>query len=649
MMSTQTKAPPAPQTPEGPNKGTLPESNDTTSPRDAQWPSLDAGPVGADAIGDSETVFMTEHPQEWGYLAAAGVPAVLWTPLADCTPLIGRRVVVLHKEDEVVSEALVAALYDVAAPLVEIALPHSIRGMYRRKAPDDLTDEERAVIRDWIMSYLNDSRPLEVTETPPRSSEPTPLMRPTADPEPFPIDAMMPHTREAAELVQRGAQCPMDIAATTVLCTAAAAVQHQANLQVDGRTIPLVLFAISVASSGHRKSQAENIATEPIKDWIEDSKDEYARALLNYKADLAAYQTAKRAIESEGKRSKGAPSDRRRTVRERLLDLGDEPEPPRRPAIVIKDWTMEGVEKHQATVWPSVALFTMEGGVAVGGWSMKAENLLYSLGKLSTLWDGAESGRVRAGDGYEGAPGYRGSLHLGIQYKVAERLLGNEMARNQGFLARTLIVWPESLEGTRFNGRFDPYVTDEYARWNRMLRAALDRPLPWINPDRPSFGLRQRTLRLDPDAYGEYERFYNHIEKRLAPDGVYRVAAPFAAKLAEQALRIAAIQELVSDPDIETVSHEAVVSGIQIANHFLTEYIRCIGVAEVDQELRLAQEVLDWIRDKEGGEVTSSRMMQFGPYGVRTADTVTRIMEILVQHGHVVQAGARRWKAASHA
>lgn len=82
---------------------------------------------------------------------------------------------------------------------------------------------------------------------------------------------------------------------------------------------------------------------------------------------------------------------------------------------------------------------------------MSEDNRLKTGAALSGFWDGAPVNRTRAGDGQSTHSGERLAAHLMIQRVAAANLLSDPIANGQGFLARFLIVHPQSTIGTRFH------------------------------------------------------------------------------------------------------------------------------------------------------------------------------------------------------
>jgi hypothetical protein len=112
--------------------------------------------------------------------------------------------------------------------------------------------------------------------------------------------------------------------------------------------------------------------------------------------------------------------------------------------------TYEGLVRLFREGWPSLGLFSDEGGQFVGGHAMTEEKRLKTAAALSDLWDGKVVRRVRAGDGAYFLPGRRVCMHLLIQPGVAARLLGDQVLRDQGLHSRFLAVMPMSTAAHGF-------------------------------------------------------------------------------------------------------------------------------------------------------------------------------------------------------
>ena len=119
------------------------------------------------------------------------------------------------------------------------------------------------------------------------------------------------------------------------------------------------------------------------------------------------------------------------------------------PRLTCGEPTIEGLVKVFAKGWPSLGLFSDEGGMFIGGHGMTPEAKLRTASTLSRLWDGSPIDRVRSGDGAAILPGRRLAMHLMVQPNVAALFLADGLLAEQGLLSRVLGSSPESTIGTR--------------------------------------------------------------------------------------------------------------------------------------------------------------------------------------------------------
>jgi hypothetical protein len=198
--------------------------------------------------------------------------------------------------------------------------------------------------------------------------------------------------------------------------------------------------------------------------------------------------------------------------------------------------TYEGLIRLFDEGWPSIGLFSDEGGQFIGSYAMKKENRLKTATALSNLWDGKNIRRVRGGDGLKILPGRRLSLHLMAQPLVAQQLFGDPLLRDQGLHSRLLAVMPASTQGTRFLSKKDLANFCDFSSFSSVLSSILWRGLP-LGKDK---GLLPRPLPFSKKAAQLWFEYVDHIEAQLGPNGDRKIINGLANKLPEHAGRFAA-------------------------------------------------------------------------------------------------------------
>jgi Protein of unknown function (DUF3987) len=174
-----------------------------------------------------------------------------------------------------------------------------------------------------------------------------------------------------------------------------------------------------------------------------------------------------------------------------------------------------------------------------------------SGGAFSSLWDGGEIRRSRAGDGLIFESGKRLAAHVMIQPEIANEFLSDPALRNQGFLARFLVAQPASLAGTRMwkeaPRECDWLLADYENAVLRLFEAGKAK-------DETGAELDLTILTLSLKARAKWIEFSDENELEMRPAGRYAKMKDVANKSAEQAARAAGILALIDNPHTETIA-----------------------------------------------------------------------------------------------
>ncbi|HTO20175.1 MAG TPA: YfjI family protein [Pseudomonas sp.] len=463
---------------------------------------------------------------------------------------------------------------------------------------------------------------------PPDYAEPIPLVIEDAD-TPYPLSALGEVLGGAAKAIVEIVQVPAALAAQSVLAAAAMAAQPHANVLRAGQPIPLSLFALTIAESGDRKSAADRLALRAHQERQQTLLETYREALTVYRKRRDANQSVRgQALEKPtGKAEKPAAE---------LVDQ-EEPQPPPLPFILAEDPTLEGLQKSFLLGQASQGLFSDEGGLFFGGHAGKPENLLKSASGLSSLWDGSPIRRLRAVEGESAArAGCRLSVHLMIQPVVAREVLSNPILQGQGFLARFLVAWPQSLAGTRLYRDLNPdedVCLNRY--WQRMAQLLARTPALDAHE-----GLAPPSLTLEAPALAAWIEVHNRIETRLGKGGELQEIKPMAAKGAENVLRMAGVMTVVEES--EAITCELIERAAMLMEWYLGEALRVVNPAQTDSRTLLAQRLLEWLLANDWQRFEARRLQREGPRLVRkSARQRDELLGILVEHRQLFSPDGR--------
>jgi len=470
-----------------------------------------------------------------------------------------------------------------------------------------------------------DTLPMVESQNRRNRSAPEPLRRPVPPPEPYPVAELGPILQPAAESLRRVIQAPDAVCGASVLAAASLAAQALANVEIDGREIPLSLWMLTVAESGERKSAVDGEAMRAAREHEKELAKAYELEQRAHAAELAEWEARCADAKKAAGKSKGVG------LAAALQAIGPAPPAPLIPRLIVGDFTAEGLAKLLAGGWPSVGAFTDEAALVFGGHGMSKETVTRTAGTLCKLWDNGTLDRVRALDGATKLYGRRLALHLMAQPVIAERALSDDVLAGQGFLARCLLAWPESTAGTR-SYRAESLRDDAaLARMAYRLGELHRQPLPLAEGERQE--LRPRALHLDAAAKAVWVQLHDAVEAGMGPGGQFATAKPWASKTPEQALRIAGVLALLESDAVQTITADTMARAAELALWHLHEAVRLAGTAELSPEVRDAEALLNWCHETGRALLYSSEALRLGPARIRDRGAFTRAMGELERAG----------------
>ncbi len=454
--------------------------------------------------------------------------------------------------------------------------------------------------------------------------EKQPLRRELPPADPYPIEALGSVLAPPAKKTHEVIQSPEAICGQSFLATATLAVQGFADLEIDGRVSPLSNNFITIAESGERKTATDAVALAPVNKRQKDLYIEYSSDIDDYEAEISAWKKAKEeALSSKNNKT-------RDEKKKALMDLGPEPKGPINPILTVEEPTYEGLVKSLAVGWPSIGIFSDEGGRFLGGHGMQQENQLKTAAGLSKLWDGSPITRIRVGDGSFVLYGRRVSLHLMIQPAVSCLLFGNPLLASQGFLSRILASFPESTIGGREYKGVSINETLELKKYFGTMMQILETPLPLAKGTQNE--LEPRKISMNAKAKNTWISFHNHIEKLCREGRELFPIRGLATKAAEHAARIAGTLSLVENINAVEINDSNIEAGTTIVQFHLNEALRLFNSSADNPDLILAETLLAWAR-VQGKPIYPGLIYQFGPNAIRDKATAERIISLLVDHG----------------
>lgn len=464
------------------------------------------------------------------------------------------------------------------------------------------------------------------------------------DPEDYPLDALPEIVRGAVQEVAGFVKAPLPLIATSALAALSLAIQAHVDVErAEKLSGPTGLFLLVIADSGERKSTCDGFFTKAIRDYEIEAQEAAKPLMQAFKSEHDAWEAQRTGLKEKIKvlAKEGKPSAAQVQELYRLDE--DEPIPPRVPRLIYGDATPEALGYSLATQWPSGGIISSEAGSVFGSHGMGKESVMRNLSTLNQLWDGATLAIERRTSESYIVRGARLTMALQVQEATIRAFFDSSkgLARGTGFLARFLVAWPCSTQGTR---KFTeaPANWPALAAFNNRLTAILQRPAPIDD-----VALTPMVLKLSPDAKAAWIAFHDAIEVELSAGRELYDVRDVASKTADNAARLAALLHTFSG-DIGPVSLDAMESGARIAAWHLHEARRFLGElalpATLTNPVRLELWLLDYCRRENTNSVPTREVLRGGPAGLRDKAAFTEAISELEELGRarLVQDGRKK-------
>jgi len=461
------------------------------------------------------------------------------------------------------------------------------------------------------------------------------LRAPLTVAEPFPVEALGEVLSAAALALNRSIKAPLALCCQSVLASATLAVQPHFDVELPwGDKKPLSLLFLSVADSGERKSALDDVVLTAAK--VQEKKDmqSFYDEMEAYEHELSRWKTDMDAVKKMASKSKGQALKDNSAEVEDLYE--QKPVQPINPLRFVSDPTIEGLFKLMASGQPNIGLFSDEGGLLIGGHAMNADNALKTLARWCKLWDGAPFDRVRAGDGSSVLYGRRFCMHQMAQSEVMGKLLNDRMANSQGFLARCLVIWPETTIGSRTITEFtSPKDLKEVKRLFEVLKV-LTEASPRIGGSEQE--LDPLGLPLDKDAIEMAVQAHNCFEDLMKEGNDLAELTDRTSKALENACRIAGVLAVIENGmSTRSISSKHFGQGLTLIQWYLKESLRIGKNGIVTQAVLDAEELSKWLKDTKTKVFRTAKVFGFGPNQLRNRKRLMGAIKELVNHGYLVE------------
>lgn len=458
---------------------------------------------------------------------------------------------------------------------------------------------------------------------------------------PYPVDALPQVIGDAVREVQAYVKAPMALVAGCALSALSIACQGLFNVSRNGMTpVPASLYLLTVADSGERKTSTEGYFFQAFSQYEREIETRLQAEKQERDSRIAAWSMTREGILSLIKKeaSKGGDVE---GAQQKLLDHDQvKPEPLKMPKYMVGgDVTPEGLARAIGKQWPSRGVVSSEAGTFFGSHAMGNDSITRTLSFFNTLWDGKPYEVTRSGNA--GADSYtihsaRLTLSLQVQAATLQAFFekNGHLARGTGFLARFLIAWPETTQGTRYILETDKAPSAAIARFSdHITRLLQDDSLQSVIEGEH---LEPKTLLMSDEANKLWVDHHNVIESQLSPAGELESIRDVASKAAENTARLAALFHAIEGGG-DTIGRDSVAKAAKVSAWYLVESLRFFSEIALPEDTQRAVILEKWLIDycnkHHTGSVPKSEVSRKCPSKVRDKEKIDNTIEKLSNMG----------------
>lgn len=516
-------------------------------------------------------------------------------------------------------------------------------GSNRPEDATDFNDLYQIAGADAVQRCIEEAQATDASEPGNGWPELQPLIA-QIDLEDYPLDALPDTARGAVQEVAGFVKAPLPLIATSALAALSLAIQAHTDVErAEKLSGPTGLFLLAIADSGERKSTCDGFFTKAIRDYESEAQEAAKPLMQAFKSEHDAWEAQRAGLKEKIKAlaKEGKPSAAQVQELHRLDE--DEPIQPRVPRLMHGDATPEALSYSLANQWPSGGIVSSEAGSVFGSHGMGKESVMRNLSTLNQLWDGATLVTERRSSESYTVRGARLTMALQVQEATIRAFFDSSkgLARGTGFLARFLVAWPRSTQGTR---KFTeaPANWPALAAFNNRLTVILQQPVSMVDG-----ALIPTVLKLSSQAKAAWIAFHDAIEMELCAGRELYDVRDVASKTADNAARLAALFHTFSGAT-GPIGLDAMESGARIAAWHLHEARRFLGElalpAAQANPARLEAWLLDYCRRENTDAVPTRDVLRGGPGGLRDKAAFTEAVSELEELGRVklIQDGRKK-------
>jgi hypothetical protein len=436
---------------------------------------------------------------------------------------------------------------------------------------------------------------------------PQPLIPHQREAAPYPVEALGP-LKAVVEAVAEITGAPIEASAQTALAVAAFSARDLCTVKnLSGGVSPLILNFMTIGTVGPRQHNADQMLTRGVIAWSSELQ-------RDHEAASEKLERTRKSWDREHKRLVAKKDLSREDFERQLEALG------RRPTCPPSAFS-DGVSSLLS--YGADVPFVSRALTRPGQREKTSRDLCAAF------------------DGIPGTPSLHRSekqpLFVRVPPVEAKVILTDPLNREAGLLHRILPlrVRPSLLRC----GQPSQGAESEIDAFKKDIHDLLKRSSSNECP---------RVLAVSPEALELSRAWAAEIEMQSAIGEDFEAIPQMVERGPEFAHRLGALLAIFADPAAATteITVEVMKHATTLTGFYLEEAAQLFDESGIDDELRIAQRLLDWLQGLDHSTVDLSAIYQKAPRPIRNKATALKFLHILQSYGQVLDLGGGKWRIA---
>jgi len=419
-------------------------------------------------------------------------------------------------------------------------------------------------------------------------------------------------------------QAPVGIVAASLISALSTVFQGLVDVRKPpGQVSPVSILTLTIANAGERKGTVEKLCFEPVIKFQEKLRKEYREKIFDWEISLELWKGKIKKAQQSNFKSKLKMEDEFDEQIAHLMSV--KPIQPREPQIVYNESTPIALFEGMSKKTENAVLLSSEGSSMLNGRAFS------DMTKFNSAWDGDEIpiNRIR------GSFIWKGRLSVAIQVQPGPFIRFLEKrgveARDSGLLARFLVSYPRTTQGSRFTTNTGS-LGDNYQRYLLAMASHLE-----LVKEKAEVFSGRDIIGFDAKAVELWNQTFNNVESLMQVGGLLYESKDIANRLMDNTSRLAALFHCYSSGIDGSISVEVLRDAISVVNWYLAETMDILHRPSQQQIDAVALDgKLNEYRHANHRYVRKSVVMRVAPGAeLRRKDRFNRALDALIDDNRI--------------